>query len=200
MINTHSPVHIASPVAQGPEVAAALRGPLRLLQVLAGLGLPVALLAPWLPLVDGQAWRQLLALGFQPQLQELLPAGPGLPPGMGLRLLWAQAPLCWTVAALLACLLILARCWGRGDVLAPEPLRWLQRVSWLGVGYAVLMPLQETWTVLALTWDLPAGQRLLVLSLSGGDYASALAACLAVLVVRILRVALVVAEDQQGFV
>jgi len=130
---------------------------------------------------------------------------------------WALSPLqldagsrlAALAASLLQCLPGLWAMWeiwrlfGRfaaGEVLAPRPARHLRRLGGALITLAVLSPLSDTLTALALTWHNPPGQRQLIVHVSGQDYLALLFGLMLMALAAVLGEAARVAQEHSEFV
>jgi hypothetical protein len=159
-----------------------------------------------------------LLLGVPPLLlwapEALLSLGLGVPPGLGLMHL-AQQPLGaagrarMAAASLPPVLLSLALLWQlwwlfgeylRGAVFSPRALACLRRFGALLLALAVAQPLSQALMSVAISWDNPPGQRMVMFGLSSNDYALMLCSLVFMAIARVMTEAARVAEENEGFV
>lgn len=186
-------------VTPQPALATRLAGLARGVRGLALLAVPLLLAIPpmllWAPevLLDlglGQtSGLSLMHLSQQPLgfSGRARMAAASLPPVLlGLALLWQ-----------------LWRLFGeylRGAVFSPRALACLRRFGALLLALAVAQPLSHTLMSVAVSWDNPPGQRVVVLTLGSNDYALVLGALVFMAIARVMTEAARVAEENEGFV
>lgn len=88
----------------------------------------------------------------------------------------------------------------RGAVFSPRALACLRRFAVLLVALAVVQPLAQALMSVAVSWDNPPGQRMLVVTVNSNDYALLLGALVFVAIARVMTEAARVAEENEGFV
>jgi len=182
-----------------PALAARLAGLARGVRGLALLAAPLLLAIPplllWAPevLLDlglGQtSGLSLMHLSQQPlgSAGRARMAAASLPPVLlGLALLWQL----WSLFGEYL----------RGAVFSPRALACLRRFGALLLALSVAQPLSQTLMSVAVSWDNPPGQRVVMLTLSSNDYALVLGALVFMAIARVMTEAARVAEENEGFV
>jgi hypothetical protein len=128
-----------------------------------------------------------LAQGGVSSAARLRMAAAGLPPVLvGLALLWQL----WALFGEYL----------RGAVFSPRALACLRRFGALLVVLAVVQPLGQALMSVAISWDNPPGQRVLLVSISSSDNALVIGALVFVAIARVMTEAARVAEENEGFV
>lgn len=159
----------------------------------------VASLALWLGLLAAPSpWLEPF-LGEHTRAQLALVQGP-LTSAIRGRLALAWLPDLALTLGLLWHTWRLFGAYRHGDVFGPQPLHHLQRMGWLLVTLAVTQPLTRSLGSVAVTWDNPPGQRMLVVSLGTHDYALLLAALVWLALARVMAEAARVAQDHAQIV
>ncbi|MCH7342050.1 DUF2975 domain-containing protein [Pelomonas sp. CA6] len=165
----------------------------RLLCAVAALGLMLAHVWIWThpELLENVARRQW-TVGDSALLQF----------GPGNRLLGAVVSLPSLLVALVGLwqLWRLFGCYARGLVFAAEPVRRLHSVGWAVTALAPLLPLSQTFAVLALSWNNPPGTRLLVFTVSSEHYLALLFGLVLLAMARIMQEAQRVAQENAEFI
>jgi len=189
----------AAPLQPSAALAQRLSGLARGVRALALLAAPVLLAVPALQLLDpdtlvklglGEAGGMNLRHLAQGELgiaaRARLAGVTLLPVGLGLALLWQ-----------------LWRLFGeyrRGAVFSPLALACLRRFALLLAALSIVQPLAQALMSVAISWDNPPGQRMLVVSVDSKDYALLLGALVFVAIARVMTEAARVAEENEGFV
>lgn len=88
----------------------------------------------------------------------------------------------------------------RGAVFSARALQCLNRFAWLLLALSFTQPLSQALMSVAVSWDNPPGQRVLMVHLSSNDYALALGALVFIAIARVMTEAARVAEENEGFV
>lgn len=88
----------------------------------------------------------------------------------------------------------------RGTVFSARALQCLNRFAWWLLALALAQPLSQALMSVAISWDNPPGQRVLLVTLSSNDYALMLGALVFIAIARVMSEAARVAEENEGFV
>jgi hypothetical protein len=185
--------------SSSPALAQRLSTLARIVRGLALLAFPVLLSVPLLLLLN-------------PQM--LFPMGLGETAGMNLahlahgeltlatrvRMAGSSLPVIAVGLALLWQLWALFGEYLRGAVFSARALQCLNRFAWLLLGLALAQPLSQAMMSVAISWDNPPGQRVLMVHLSSNDYALALGALVFIAIARVMTEAARMAEENEGFV
>jgi len=165
------------------------------LRLMCVLGAAAVLLIP-LQLWTSDSWLLHVARHQWEAGQQPLNLSP-LTRGLGLAI--AALP---GSAALLALwqLWSLFGCYARGQIFSAEPVQRLRRMGLALVALAPALPLSHTLSVLALTWQNPPGQRVLVLALAFQHYLALLFGLVLLAMATVMAEAARVAEENAGFV
>lgn len=189
---------LPSPLPSGP-LARRLKNLSRAVQGLSLLAMPVLVAVPVLLLLSPET---LLSLGRDPVAgTNLLHLAHG-PLTLAMRTRMA-AVSGLTVATGLWLLWHLWRLFGeyrQGAVFSPRALASLRRFAWGMLALALVQPLSGALMSVAVSWDNPPGQRLVMVALSSNDYALLLGALVFLAIARVMTEAARVAEENEGFV
>jgi hypothetical protein len=185
--------------SSSPALAQRLSTLSRVVRGLALLAFPVLLSVPVLLLLNPQMLFPMglgqtagmnlahLAQGELTLATRLRMAGSSLPViAVGLALLWQL----WALFGEYL----------RGAVFSARALQCLNRFAWLLLGLALAQPLSQALMSVAVSWDNPPGQRVLMVHLSSNDYALALGALVFIAIARVMTEAARMAEENEGFV
>lgn len=121
----------------------------------------------------------------------------------------ARAQLFGGLASLLPVAIGLATLWqlwrlfgeyAQGAVFGRPALAHLRRFAWALLAAAIVTPLYRGLVSMVLTMGNPPGQRLLVLSLSWNDYMAVLLAAVLLAIATVMQGAVLLSEENQGFV
>lgn len=88
----------------------------------------------------------------------------------------------------------------RGAVFSARALRCLNRCAWLLLALSLAQPLSQALMSVAISWDNPPGQRVLMVTLTSNDYALVLGALVFIAIARVMTEAARLAEENEGFV
>jgi hypothetical protein len=171
----------------------------RVVRGLALLAFPVLLSVPILLLLNPQMLFPL-GLGQTAGMNLAHLAHGELTLATRLRMAGSSLPLIAVGLALLWQLWALFGEYLRGAVFSARALQCLNRFAWLLLGLALAQPLSQALMSVAISWDNPPGQRVLMVHLSSNDYALALGALVFIAIARVMTEAARVAEENEGFV
>lgn len=88
----------------------------------------------------------------------------------------------------------------RGTVFSARALQCLSRFAWWLLALSLAQPLSQALMSVAISWDNPPGQRVLLVTINSNDYALVLGALVFIAIARVMREAARVAEENEGFV
>jgi hypothetical protein len=182
-----------------PALAQRLSTLSRVVRGLALLAFPVLLSVPILLLLNPQMLFPL-GLGQTAGMNLAHLAHGELTLATRLRMAGSSLPLIAVGLALLWQLWALFGEYLRGAVFSARALQCLNRFAWLLLGLALAQPLSQALMSVAISWDNPPGQRVLMVHLSSNDYALALGALVFIAIARVMTEAARVAEENEGFV
>lgn len=195
-----NPPHRLTTTAQ-PSLAQRLRGLARTVRALVLVAAPILATIPVLLLVKPEWLPDLgLGLGQASGLHLSYLAQGGVTLAARMRLAAAGLPTAIVGLALLWQLWSLFGEYLRGAVFSPRALVCLRRFSAGLAALAIVQPLSQALMSVAISWDNPPGQRMLLLAISSSDYALVIAALVFVAIARVMTEAARVAEENEGFV
>jgi Protein of unknown function (DUF2975) len=188
----------ASTLAAQTALSRRLRGLCLAVRALVLVGAPVLLAVPLLYAFAPQA---MSAAGFRPPLDELSQLAQG-----GVTDAVRQRAALVALLPVSVSLWLLWQLWGlfgeyrQGAVFSPRALACLRRFALGLLALGLVQPAARALGSVAVSWDNPPGQRLLVVSLDSGDYALLLVALVFIAIARVMTEAARVAEENEGFV
>ena len=187
--------------AAQPSLALRLRGLSRTVRGLVLLAAPILASIPVLLLVKPEWLPDLgLGLGQASGLHLSYLAQGGVTLAARMRLAAAGLP---TVIVGLASLWQLWSLFGeylRGAVFSAHALACLRRFGALLVALAIVQPLSQALMSVAISWDNPPGERMLLVAISSSDYALVIGALVFLAIARVMTEAARVAEENESFV
>jgi len=117
---------------------------------------------------------------------------------------WAAFALAWIPAGIFILAMLrlgsLFRAFGDGRILVEENAAGLLRVGWLLACFGAATPIIRSLQSVALTFDNPAGQKQLAVTLDPGIFAALAAAAALIAFGHVLREAIRLADENQSFV
>lgn len=119
--------------------------------------------------------------------------------GYWAALVFGAVPAGLFIAAMLSLAALFGR-FGKGRVLEEENARRLGRIGWLFLGLGLATPFARALQSVALTFDNPAGQRHLAVTLDPGTFGALAAGAALVAFGLVLREAVRLSDENQSFV
>ena len=146
-------------------------------------------------------WRDPESLASYARGTVGLGGGPIAPSvrGYWIALVLGAVPAGLFIAAMLSLSVLFGR-FGRGLVLEEENARRLGRVGWLFVGFGLATPVARMLQSVALTFDNPAGQKQLAVTLDPGTFGALAAGAALVAFGLVLKEAVRLSDENQSFV